>query len=176
MKKTGRAILGILLLLISVQACWASASDYEKMVVPRTAVSWIEGQSLGDMVLGSRASVTFVYVDSKFGSFLRKNNGEAPEWLQWHAQEYGSHKGKALFAIQIETFKPWNFAVEELTIAGYQLTSADVLTKEEYRPFGELPSKFKGEFSVVIPAKLLQRGKEISLSYGDYRTTLLVPK
>ena len=176
MGKAGRAFIGVLLLLISAQACWASASDYEKLVVPRTAVSWVEGQSLGDMVLGSRASVSFVYVDSKLGSFLKKNSTEAPKWLQWHAQEYASHKGKALFAIQIETFKPWTFALEGLTIAGYQITEADVLTKAEYRPFGELPSKFKGEFSVVVPANLLPRGKEIPLGYGEYLTTLLVPK
>lgn len=160
------ALFGFILMLAGT----AGAADLQKLMDQRTARLWLEGQMLGDMVIGARADLNFVYVDRKLAR-AATDDPEAPQWLRWHAQHYGSPeaKKKALFVLRFETRKPWDFQVSELKIGDYAVREEDVLTRSKFTPSGPLPSGTKGTLAFVVPLDALAKGKTISLGYGDER-------
>jgi hypothetical protein len=160
------ALFGFLLILTGT----AGASDFQKLMDSRTARLWLEGQRLGDMVIGARAELNFVYVDRKLVQALT-DDYDAPEWLRWHAQHLGSPeaKKKALFVLRFETRKPWDFRISDIRVGNYSLREEDGLTRSAFTPTGPLACGTKGTLAFVVPAVSLGKGKTVLLGYGEER-------
>lgn len=166
------ALFGFILALAGT----AGAANFQTLMDQRTARLWLEGQKLGDMVIGARADLNFVYVDWKLARAI-PDAPEAPRWLCWHAQHFGSPeaKNKALFVLRFETRKPWDFRVTELRVGDYAVQDEDILTRSQFTPTGPLPSGTKGTLAFVVPSGSLGKGKTVLLGYGDELIELKKP-
>lgn len=143
----------------------------------RRTVVWVEGERLGDMVIGARGVLQIIYVDKALSEALTLDFSVS-EWAKQMAQYYGSDaaRGKALFIAHVETYKPWNFDPAQIFVGGYHVTAGDVPSSSMTNPFGELGSKQTGYFAFVVPSKELKKGKEIAIGYGDDSALWTVPK
>ncbi len=148
----------------------------EQLMAERSSTVWIEGQALGDLVLGAKARLTFLHVDSRLVSASREDPG-APEWLMWHSQHFGSKnlRGKALFLLRLETFTPWELSPGKIFVGSYTVSSADILTIKEFTPTGELPSHFSGTLPFSVPKGIVKAGSEIVLGYDKESVKWKVP-
>lgn len=168
------AVLGVFALSCAGVAAGQTPDD---LLERRNARLYVEGQVLGDMVLGARARLDFIYVDRALAEAVKDGTG-APEWLRWNVGYYGSEKvGKdALFLLDLETFKPWTFEPEMISVNGRPLERNDILTRPEYFPEGDLPSGFRGNFAFKVPMDLVEPGREIAFSCGEYSKAWRVPE
>lgn len=167
-----KLILLVLALSLAVPA-WA-VSPFQERLQARTATFWIEGQALGDMVLGARARLSFVLVDATLARDL-SGNPEAPEWLSWHGQHYGA-KGKTLFIVRLKTLKPMTFDPTLLHVGDHQVTMDDVLTRQHFLPQGDLPSGLEGTLALRIPTTAIPKKGPIPLGYGDWGMEWTAPR
>ncbi|MEA3507568.1 MAG: hypothetical protein U9R40_01410 [Synergistota bacterium] len=170
----------LLLLCVAVMAAAtavaAGAADLQTLVDERSAVLYPEGQVLGDMVLGARAKMHFIYVDAELAEAAR-TGAAAPDWLEWHARHYGmdATRGKALFILRYEAFKPWDFVPEQITVNGRLLEPENVLTKRAFLPEGELPSGTVAAMAFAVPDSMIADSEEIVLGYDEYSVVLTPP-
>lgn len=169
-KFQGLTLIVAVLCFILTLAGTAGAAGFEEVLGPRTARLWLEGQMFGDMVIGARAELNFVYVDRKLARAVA-GDPKAPQWLRWHTQHYGSPeaKGKAFFVLSFETRKPWDFQVTGLRVGSYSLREEDILTRSAFTPTGPLPSGTTGTLAFVVPLDSLGKGKTVLLGYGEER-------
>jgi len=154
----------------------AAEVPLEDMVAERSARLYLEGQVLGDMVLGARARLDFIYIDQPLVEAARVSH-EVPEWLQWNTNYFGSGKtGKdALFLLVFETFKPWTFEPEMISVNGNPLEEGDIVTRAAYVPKGDLPSDYTGRFAFTVPGGIVEPGNEVVFSCGADSVTWMVP-
>ncbi len=166
----------LLLFFLAGNAGAAQPKDLDQLLEERSANVWIDGQVLGDLVLGAKARLTFIYVDAALSSAARTNEG-SPEWLVWHSRHLGEKnlKGKALFILRFETFTPWELLPGNLFVGTYGVSSEDVLSMKEFTPTGELPSGFKGTLPFVVPRSVIKAGAEISVGYDKEESKWKVP-
>jgi hypothetical protein len=167
MKRLARVCVFLLAVSIFPGAAWAAQpKSLDDLLAERSANVWIDGQVLGDLVLGAKARLTFVYVDTPLATTARNDPG-APEWLTWHSRHLGEKylKGRALFILRFETFTPWELVPGKLFVGTYAVSSEDVLSRKEYTPSGELPSGFTGTLPFSVPKTALKTGAEVALGY-----------
>jgi len=154
----------------------AYSADLETLLNDRTCTVWIEGQVLGDMVIGSRAQLAMVYVDSKLAKAAQENHN-APEWLKWHSQHFGSiKKGYYLFIFRYKTFKPWNFDPELIHVDGVHISKDDIKTRKAFVLQGDVPSEATGTFAALLPLKTFKAGKRVKAGYDTFQTDWEVPR
>lgn len=143
----------------------------------RVACIWIEGEMLGDMILGAKGQLTFVCMDSKACRWAAGNRGSIPEWLSWNLQHRtaAEKEKKALFLLRYKAIKNWNFDPKEIKIGGYSLKEEDLVTRNELRVTGDLPPDTKGTLALLVPPEYLKPGSTIALSYGPWAKDWTVP-
>lgn len=175
-------IIGVFLfLLLLLPSCSLAADDNKETVSDllksRQADCWIEGEIFGDLILGTRGAVHFVYLDEKLSLALRKEDRTAP-WVDDMNQYYGSPgtKKKALFLVQLEVNKPWDVSIDKFVVGSYHPNKNDVLTPSWTNPFGALDAGTTWQFAFVVPETVLKKGQEVELGYGDYTVKWKVPK
>jgi hypothetical protein len=146
------------------------------MVAERTARMYLEGQVLGDMVLGARARLDFIYIDQPLVEATRGSH-EVPEWLQWNTNYFGTRKSgeDALYLLVFETYKPWTFEPEMISVNGSPLEEGDIVTRPAYVPRGDLPSGYTGRFAFTIPAEFVKPGGEVVFRCREDSVTWAVP-
>ena len=171
-----RKIAALLFLLIFAVAGAAGAQDTERLLDPRTANLWFEGEALGDLIIGARAQFAFIYVDGKLVESAW-SDPMAPEWLKNNTSFYGGKetRKKAMFIIRVRTVKNLTLDHSMISIGSHVLTPEDVLTNRHFVPVGELPPALTAEFAVAVPAAAV-KGKTVRLSVGDYSTELELPR
>lgn len=165
------ALLSLLLLFVTAAG---EAATFRELLDARTANVWVEGQVLGDMVLGARARLAFILVDQALARSL-SGNPDVPDWLAWHGQNYGA-KGKTLFIIRLTVLKPWTFDPRELRVGDHKVTLEDIRARIHYLPEGDLPTGLEATVAVLIPTKALPARGPISLGYGEYGTEWTAPR
>ncbi|MGC9372939.1 MAG: hypothetical protein ACP5DY_06425 [Thermovirgaceae bacterium] len=169
-------LLAIAFFITLTGSAAAAEVSLEDMVAERSARLYLEGQVLGDMVLGARARLDFIYIDQPLVEAARGSH-EVPEWLQWNTNYFGSRKsGKdALFLLVFETFKPWTFEPEMISVNGTPLEQSDIVTRSAYVPQGDLPSEYTGRFAFTVPGEIAEPGGEIVFSCGQDSVTWVAP-
>lgn len=158
-------------------AAWtAQPKSLEDLLAERSANVWIDGQVLGELVLGAKARLTFIYVDPALATAARNDPG-SPEWLTWHSRHLGEKylKGRNLFILRFETFTPWELIPGKLFVGNYNVLSEDVLSLKEFTPTGELPSGFAGTLPFSVPKTELKPGAEVALGYEKEAVKWKVP-
>lgn len=85
-------------------------------------------------------------------------------------------KKKALFAVQLEAYKPWTVEPEKISVGNYHPNKDDVLSPNWKNPFGTVDSGTKWQFAFLVPISELKKGQEISIGYGDDIVKWRVPK
>lgn len=165
-----------MLVLFSFASC-AFAADIEKLLEDRTVTLYPEGQVLGNMVIGARSKMEFVYVDRALANAIREEES-VPEWLSWHSRHWGTDaaKGKALFVIRYEAYKPWTFSPADIAIGGRAVETGDILTKKGYIIDGEITSGTIATMAFAVPSDLAYPGKETLISYKEESFEWTVPK
>ncbi len=126
-----RKIFFLLMLLLSfaIIGCQvsfradASTNDLNSLLDERQTDCWVEGELFGDLVLGSRGTIQFIYLDAKLSKAISAEQGLAP-WVDDLNQYYGSPetRKKALFIANLEANKPWTVEEQKISIGGYHLT------------------------------------------------------
>ncbi len=153
------------------------ALSFQELLDERSVSIWIEGQPLGEMVIGSRAQLIFVYLDKKI---IDKGRGDpdVPQWFSWNSQHYDKalKKKKGIFIVRFKTFRSWNFNPEMLSVADYTLQQEDVITRKAFRLEGEIPSDAIGSFAIMVPLDILEKGHELLLSCGEFSRAWKVPR
>lgn len=168
-----KGITGVLLLVLIL---WPSAGecreDLETLLGKRSAVLWVEGQLLGDMMIGAKARMTFIAVDGKLTE-AAWSDPSAPEWLKTNVGYSGDSKlrKKRLFIILVETIRNFTLELPMISIGSHVLSAEDVLTNKHYVPVGDLPPDLTVPFAVAVPAEAV-KGKVIPLRVGDYSAEL----
>jgi len=173
---TKKTLLLCVAVMVAASAVAAGAADLQTLVDERSAVLYPEGQVLGDMVLGARAKMHFIYVDAELAEAARAG-AAAPDWLEWHSRHWGmdATKGKTLFILRYEAFKPWDFVPEHITVNGSLLEPDNVLTKRAFLPEGELPSGTVAAMAFAVPDSMIADNEDIVLGYEEYSVVLTPP-
>lgn len=173
-----RFMLAALLACLSIFPRPAESEEGEgldALLEKRTAVLWIEGEAIGEMILGAKAQMAFIYADGRLTEAVWKDPA-APEWLRENTGFFGSRetKKKALFIVRVKTNRNFTLEPSMVSIGTHVLTPGDILTSKGFAPFGDLPPDLTGTFAAVIPLSAV-KGKTISLSCGDFKTELVLP-
>ena len=163
MKKPIVFLMALFLLAASIAAF---SADLETLVQERTVVIYPEGQVLGNMVIGARGKMEFIYVDKTLAHAIRE--GDMPsDWLSWYSRHWGTEdvKGRILFIIRYEANKPWSFDPGDISIGGRSLERKDILTDKAFIVEGDLPSGTLGILSAAVPSEFASPGKATVISY-----------
>lgn len=179
MRRTYLYVLTVIA-IFALASCAAAARispDVAKLLDARQINCWVEGEMLGDMVLGSRGSIQFIYLDEAMSLAIRADHTLAP-WVDDMNQYYGSAgtNKKALFVVQLESNKPWNVEISQFKVGSYSPKMEDVLSPSWKNPIGSLQSGEKGQFAFVVPITELKKGTEIMIGYGNDLVKWRVPK
>lgn len=168
-------LLGVL--LVFPFANHSEASSLKELIDERTVNLWVEGQQLGDMVIGARAQLVFIYIDSKLMNKI-KGDPDVPQWLSWHSQHYSDARKqkKGLFIVRFKTIKPWDFIPEMLSVAGYTIHANDIITRKAFRPEGAIPSDVTGSFAIMVPLSVLKKDVELSFTCDGFSQLWTVPR
>ncbi|HOI82079.1 MAG: hypothetical protein WCQ69_10770 [Bacteroidales bacterium] len=173
MKKPIVFLMALFLLAASIAAF---SADLETLVQERTVVIYPEGQVLGNMVIGARGKMEFIYVDKTLAHAIRE--GDMPsDWLSWYSRHWGTEdvKGRILFIIRYEANKPWSFDPGDISIGGRSLERKDILTDKAFIVEGDLPSGTLGILSVAVPSEFASPGKATVVSYLEDSVEWTVP-
>ncbi|MDD3133511.1 MAG: hypothetical protein PHQ51_02690 [Synergistales bacterium] len=173
MKKPIVFLMALFLLAASIAAF---SADLETLVQERTVVICPEGQVLGNMVIGARGKMEFIYVDKTLAHAIRE--GDMPsDWLSWYSRHWGTEdvKGRILFIIRYEANKPWSFDPGDISIGGRSLERKDILTDKAFIVEGDLPSGTLGILSVAVPSEFASPGKATVVSYLEDSVEWTVP-
>lgn len=166
------AVLGIFLTVERAEC----QENLDFLLEKRTAVLWVEGEALGDLIIGARAQMGFIYVDGKLVEAALADP-HSPDWLKTNIGFFGSKetRKKALFIICVKTIKNFTLDHSMITIGSHVLTPADVLTNKLYVPVGELPPDLSAAFAAVVPSGAV-KGKTVRFAVGDYAVEMELPK
>ncbi|GAB6279970.1 MAG: hypothetical protein STSR0007_00160 [Thermovirga sp.] len=171
-----KAIIPMVMVILVMFASCSFGADVQKLVDERTVMLYPEGQMLGNMVIGARGKIQFIYVDRTLANTVR-NDSSAPDWLIWNTRHWGTDpvKGRTLFVISYEANKPWNFRTSDIAIGGKSLEPGDILTDKAFIIEGELPSGTVGILAVAVPSEFASPGKAVVFSYGEESAEWVVP-
>ncbi|MDR1731458.1 MAG: hypothetical protein LBR61_05130 [Synergistaceae bacterium] len=158
-----------------------NSKAWQKRLAAHTATLWIEGQSLGDVILYSRAQLDVTWLPRSFAREADRDS-DVDEWVLENLSYYFSRfkdrrakvKGRDILVLNYRALKTWTFDPTKLIVNGYQVTKEDILTKEEYQDLEELPPEGEGSLAVCVPA--LKNGRDLELQYDDATATLRAPK
>jgi hypothetical protein len=183
MKK--RAMFGFLFVslfvFLRVSPCGAQNSEaWQERLKARTAVLWIDGQDLGDLVLNARAELDVTWLERALVHPLQGDRS-ADEWLASSLAYYFSSrketreimKGHDILVLNYKALKNWNFDPSKLVVNGRPLETTDILTRKDYRQTGELPPGTEGTLTVRVPS--VKPGERLELRYEDAGATIETP-
>ncbi len=156
----------------------ARADEVGTLLSERTTTLWIEGEQLGDMMIGARALMEFIYVDAALSRIAAENGPDVPEWLAWHAKHFGTKetRKKVLLIVRFEARKRWTLDPMKIRVNGRSLEETDILSNKDFIPTGELLGGSSGSFAICIPAAKLDDGKgRMQVRYGEYEASLPLP-
>lgn len=169
-------VLSVFIAMITFGAGELCADEFEDLAIKRITTMYIEGQKFGDLVLGARARFDFLYVD---GLLVKASiaSGKTPDWLKWHLGHFGSPqaRGKELFVLRYETYKPFDFDPFKIAVNGMYLSEKEVLTKLTRIPTGSLPTGAVGDLAFVVPRSsdgvynIIYEGNEIRIDLDKFR-------
>ena len=175
--KLMKGLAGALLLaLVLLPAPGECLEDLDTLLQKRSGVVWVEGQALGDMIIGARAQVTFIAVDGKLTETVW-NDPAAPEWLKSNVAFSGDRRTrkKSLFIILVKTIRNFTLELPMISIGTHALSAEDVLTNKHYVPVGDLPPDLTAPFAVVVPSSAVKGGK-FPVRVGEYSIEMELPK
>ncbi|MDD4159366.1 MAG: hypothetical protein PHO18_00295 [Synergistaceae bacterium] len=155
----------------------AGQNDINTLLEERQIDCWVEGELFGDLILGSRGTIQFIYLDSKLSKAISGEQGLAP-WVDDLNQYFGSPetKKKVLFIANLEANKPWTVEEGKISVGGYYLTQKDVISSSWRNPFGTVDAGTNWQFAFVVPQEKVRHGTEIMVGYGDDLIKWRVPK
>ncbi len=155
----------------------AEQKDLNALLEERQIDCWVEGEVFGDLILGSRGTIQFIYLDAKLSKAISAEQGLAP-WVDDLNQYYGSPetKKKVLFIANLEANKPWTVEEKKISVGGYNLTKKDVICSSWKNPFGTVDAGTTWQFAFVVPQEYAKPGKEITVGYGEDLIKWKVPK
>ncbi|WP_050771323.1 hypothetical protein [Dethiosulfovibrio peptidovorans] len=156
--------------------CWGLSFD--DLEVDRSSVVWVEGQVMGDMVLGAKAKLIFLFMDRRLCDVARVDRGDLPEWLTWNLQyESAARRGKReFFLLRYEAIKNWEFDPTKIKVGGYKLKMTDVLSRKDMVNVGPLSSGTLATLAFSVPRSFLKPGHSLEIVYGDWATDWIVPR
>mgnify|MGYP001198494420 CR=1 FL=1 len=174
--KKNAAILLLAAILLAVSGSLAFAinipvsKELDKLLTERQADCWVEGEAFGDIVLGARGSIEFIYLDEALSKAITKEPGLA-SWVDDLNQYYGSPstRKKLLFIAQVVANKPWTLEEEKIFVGNYHLNKKDIISSSWKSPFqdGAIDEGAKWQFAFVVPASVVKKGQKINIGYGD---------
>jgi len=155
----------------------ANQNDINSLLEERQTDCWVEGERLGELILGSRGTIQFIYLDAKLSKAISTEQGLAP-WVDDLNQYYGSPetRKKVLFIVNLEANKLWTVEEEKISVGGYHLTKTDVISSSWKNPFGTVDAGTSWQFAFVVPQDKVKPGTEIMVGYGDDLIKWKVPK
>ncbi|PIE54198.1 MAG: hypothetical protein CSA35_07345 [Dethiosulfovibrio peptidovorans] len=179
MRKSAIFLWGLLCVLMFGSTSLFGATDsQEKIVQDRLASLWVEGQVLGDMILGARGRITLIYMDRRACNAVREQGASLPSWVSWNNQyeTRARRGGRGFFLVHYEAKKNWIFDPTEIIIGDYRLTEDDVLTRKDFQNVGDLASGTEATLAISVPKKSVLPGRTITISYGTFATEWTVPR
>ncbi|MCE5201885.1 MAG: hypothetical protein LLF78_05165 [Synergistaceae bacterium] len=174
-------LLGIFIIVLSASAALAIKAPTSEITAglleERQIDCWVEGEVFGDLVIGSRGSIQFIYLDAKLSRAISEEHSLAP-WVDDFNQYFGTPEtaNKALFIAQLEANKPWDVKAEYIRVGDYNLNKDDIISPSWKNPFGSIDPGDKWQFAFVVPMSELKKGEEIMVGYGDDLVKWRVPK
>ncbi|WP_352401275.1 hypothetical protein [Synergistes jonesii] len=175
MKKTICMLVALAAALLAASCAFAARERVEtvrpasELIDERQTDIWVEGERLGEMILGARGAIQIIYVDEAMSKAIA-SDVSLPQWVFEMGRYYGTDpiRKKKLFIAHVDVYKPWDFDYTKVFVGEHRLRKEDILSPSMTNPFGPQPSKSEGYFAFAIPASGLKAGKEIKIGYGDY--------
>lgn len=171
-----KIVLLLIMAIFLIAATCSFAADVQGLLEERTVMLHPEGQVLGNMVLGARGKIQFIYVDRTLAKAVQ-DDPLSPDWLGWNVRHWGTDpvKGKTLFIIRYEAYKPWSFSPGDITIGGRNIEPGDILTRKAFIVEGELPGGTLGIIAVAVPSETASPGRPAVFGYSDASAEWTVP-
>ncbi|MEG1501873.1 MAG: hypothetical protein RR272_04665 [Synergistaceae bacterium] len=171
------ALAFIIVVLIQTQAIAKMSDGLAALLNERQTNIWVEGEFLGDFILGSRGRIEFIYLDEKLSRAIAEEHTLA-QWVDELNQYFGSPatEKKALFLVQLEVNKPWSFNVSDLVIGDYKPKKEDIISLSWRNPDETLQSETKWQFAFVVPESIVYKNKSIKLGYKEDVTEWKIPQ
>ena len=165
-----KALLGTVLLgmlSFSPRTLFGAPKNFQSLLQERRVNLWVEGEALGDLMIGSRGQMEFIYVDKPLIDRARKEGwGTVPDWFRKECQHFGSPelKAKDLFVVRYKALLPWDFSPEELRFGGVSrdLEGCSHPTRPSFSS-ARSPREPGGRFAVGIPKRA---SKSLIIAYG----------
>lgn len=168
-----RWFVAVLLALLAAPCSWAMDEELERVLQSQGVRFHVEGQVLGDMVIGSRGTVEVIWVNRRLAEALSRAQFP-PQWLVDQVQKLDSvPRGHSLFAVAVRANKPFTVDLNRLII-GVPLRRELLLTRED-RMLTELSSGEESFFGVLAPVTV-KPGSSIPVGYGEDRAELKVSR
>lgn len=184
-------VLSAIALMCAAACASAELSKVEREFLDRRrAICYFEGMDLGEIVVGARGCMTFLYIDKRMGEALQARgtpaDGSLPDMMSNHllkyAGSYARRKGYVMFVVAVEAFKNWEIETSQIRVGGYSPKDEDFVTgvlgdpRYEISPGSNLlPPSYKGMFSFYVPASEVEPGSSVELGLGEYTTSWRVP-
>lgn len=168
MKKLSLILSFVALLCLALPAFAVDEPAVKDLQPERETDVFVDGTRMGDLVLGARGSIQFIYVDEKLARAVVAEKF-LETWVYDMVQFYGTDKTKKklLFMVHVIINKPWDFDPQQIFVGNYHLTKDDILSSSMTNPFGLQPSKSDGFFAFVVPTAAVKGLKEVKIGYGD---------
>jgi hypothetical protein len=190
--QSARAAISLLLAFVLSRPVNAAtpAKDVEKLLPPRTAVCFFDGERLADLMLNARGKLTFLYVDSRLADALSRQRAsdsqygplsDIPPQIFAYAAKAKSKKKHTLFVARVQALKGWQFDPAMISVGGYSPSEEDIIKGVsdnpalELRSATELPKGYSGFIGFMVPDENAKPGTETTVGYGTDREVWAVP-
>lgn len=166
----------LLAAFLAASPAWG-ASNLEALKEPRSAVIYIEGQKVADVIVGSKAKVTFLYVDDKLKKEMERNLQQLSSVEEWMLSDAVKARVKKMVPVIVtcEAFGHLYFAPESVSVNGEPVTRRQLFTNLDARTVGDVAPDDFVWFVIGLPKSTAAPGQKITYSVGEWKTDFTVP-
>jgi hypothetical protein len=170
---------------VVTEAAESMSNSWRGLLEKRSTSIFTESIDLGDLRVGGRGKIMFVWLDRSLIRVLEKDANVDDSIADGLDYYFSSKKEVAnlvkkrdVFLLSYHAIKRWDFKIEEIVINGYRLTVDDILTAPYYRVLGELPPRknlerlvdaeeYLDDYKLHVAVPPMPKSGKVKLSYGD---------
>lgn len=179
MRKTIKILGGAALLAIgAVSALAASKSKDEELMRARSALLWIGGTRVGDLMVGADAKLQFQFVDRTLSARIYAAPNNFPDDIVWNAS-YIDKAARAkcnLVILGYRAVNRWNFDPGKLTVNGEPLPAGRIYTSLLSKETGNLAPDTQDAIAFGVLRSQSRGGSEVVFGYDGYSVKLTIPE
>ena len=181
MKKRITAVsLCALFLMLAASAFAARPAKYnaQELIRSRSAIVWIGGRRVADLMVGADAKLQFQFIDKTLSRAIYSEASNFPDALVWNAGYIDkAAKGKCNLVLLIyRAVTRWTFDPSKITVNGQPIPKNRIYTSLLSKQTGSLAMDTQDVIAFGVPRSESKPGSVITFGYGEYTAEFTVPE